>query len=117
MRVGGDCKDKICRQTRWEKNNPLSCFVKKWEHNVKIIDFTFSGEEEPLAEAQKVISEKKKHEKEPASEVENKKEPSQVEGDRSESQELGLGGPSPQQLNSIMHQVKIKKIDDLYHLA
>ena len=38
---------------------------------------------------------------------ENKKEPSQVEGDTSESQELGLGGPSPQQLNSIMHQVKI----------
>ena len=101
MRVGGDCKDKICRQTRWEKNNPLSCFVKKWEHNVKIIDFTFSGEEEPLAEAQKVKLEKKKHE--------NKKEPSQVEGDTSESQELGLGGPSPQQLNSIMHQVKIKK--------
>ena len=101
MRVGGDCKDKICRQTRWEKNNPLSCFVKKWEHNVKIIDFTFSGEEEPLAEAQKVILEKKKHE--------NKNKPSQVEGDRSESQELGLGGPSPQQLNSIMHQVKIKK--------
>ena len=99
MRVGGDCKDKICRQTRWEKNNPLSCFVKKWEHDVKIIDFTFSGEEEPLAEAQKVILEKKKHE--------NEKEPFQVEGDRSESQELGLGGPSPQQLNSIMHQVKI----------
>ena len=48
---------------------------------------------------------------------ENKNEPSQVEGDRSESQELGLGGPSPQQLNSIMHQVKIKKIDDFYHLA
>ena len=66
MRVGGDCKDKICRQTRWEKNNPLSCFVKKWEHNVKIIDFTFSGEEEPLAEAQKVILEKKKHENEPS---------------------------------------------------
>ena len=108
MRVGGDCKDKICRQTRWEKNNPLSCFVKKWEHNVKIIDFTFSGEEEPLAEAQKVILEKKKHEKEGSQvEYEDKKEPSQVEGDISESQELGLGGPSPQQLNSIMHQVKI----------
>ena len=76
---------------------------------MKIIDFTFSGEEEPLAEAQKVILEKKKHE--------DKNEPSQVEGDTSESQELGLGGPSPQQLNSIMHQVKIKKIDDLYHLA
>ena len=67
---------------------------------MKIIDFTFSGEEEPLAEAQKVILEKKKHK--------NENEPSQVEGDRSESQELGLGGPSPQQLNSIMHQVKIK---------
>ena len=109
MRVGGDCKDKICRQTRWEKNNPLSCFVKKWEHDVKIIDFTFSGEEEPLAEAQKVILEKKKHENEPSQKKkhENKKEPSQVEGDTSESQELGLGGPSPQQLNSIMHQVKI----------
>ena len=75
MRVWGDCKDKICRQTRWEKNNPLSCFVKKWEHDVKIIDFTFSGEEEPLAEAQKVILEKKKHE--------DKNEPSQVEGDLS----------------------------------
>ena len=32
---------------------------------------------------------------------------SQVEGGSSESQELGLGGPSPQQLNSIMHQVEI----------
>ena len=29
----------------------------------------------------------------------------QVEETSSETQELGLGGPSPQQLNSMMHQV------------
>ena len=79
---------------------------------MKIIYVAFSGEEEPSEEAQKVKLEISidKSARLIFPVVKNlcfRHIVLQVEGTSSETQELGLGGPSPQQLNSIMHQVEI----------